>query len=172
MTTQNERIHALETDVTVLHRDSALHTKILEKVEVNMDRTETGYEAISRATTVHDEKLKNQEKTNDRIEGSIQEVKENIKILDEKLDVQNDRRTLFLEKMKEDLLEKIEQSIDNRISKVIGKDREHIDNSDRKQYKVFKYIVDNWKYIIFIVAMLVGLVFNKWTLLTSIMTSI
>lgn len=159
-----ERIHALETSVTVLNKDSDIHTRTLEKIDDVIDRAETHIEAINRSISTYDEKLRSQEKTNDRIEDSMKDLQSYIKELEEKLEDQHERRMLFLEEMKKDLIVRI----DSVTIKQINHDTE-ISKKEKESFKIYKFLVDNWKTFLFVVAILGGLMFNKWGLLTSLL---
>jgi hypothetical protein len=146
-----ERIHSLETDVTVLHRDSALHTKTLEKVEDVIDRLETHNEALSRTVSVYDEKFKNQERLHERLEMAMEK-------LEIKLDEHEGRMKAVLEVTKKEIIESVKPQRE-----------EHIPKRDLYRFKIFKFFIDNWKVFAYIVAFLAGIMFHKWGLLASLL---
>lgn len=154
-----ERIHHLETETTVLNRDSAGHTKALEKIEDVIDRAETHIEALNRTIIIYDERLRAQEKFNDRVEIGLKELNQKLDNfmveMDEKINNHEEQRKLYLEKLRGDIIEQL------RVNAVKP--------DDDNKFKIFRFLVDNWKYIAFAVAILGGLVFHKWGLLTTIL---
>lgn len=159
-----ERIHTLEITTTVLNRDSASHTKALEKIEDVIDRAETHIEALNRTNISYDERLRAQEKFNERIEISIKELNQkldNFMIeMEEKINTQDEQRKAYLELLRVDIITQIQASASKPVV---------VDPKDDGKLKVFKFLVDNWKYIAFAVAILGGLMFHKWGLLTSLL---
>lgn len=154
-----ERIHKLETHTAILSRDSDGQTKALEKMEDVIDRAETHIEALNRTIIIYDERLRQQEKFNERLEIGLKEM--NMKLdnfmveMDEKINTQEEKRQEFLNNFKLEIITEIKNNVP--AEKVDGK------------IKIFKFIVDNWKYIGFAVAILGGLMFHKWGLLTTIL---
>jgi len=159
-----ERIHHLETETTVLNRDSAGHTKALEKIEGVIDRAETHIEALNRTIIIYDERLRAQEKFNDRVEVSLKELNQkldNFMIeMEEKINSQDEQRREYLEQLRSDIITQIQANAPKPVV---------VDPKDDGKFKVFKFLIDNWKYIGFAVAILGGLMFHKWGLLTTIL---
>lgn len=156
-----ERIHHLETVTAVLDRDSIAQTKALEKMEDVMDRAETHIEALNHKFIISDERDRQQEKFNERLEVGLKDLNrklDNFMIdIDEKINNQEQKRTVFLENLKTEIITQLKVNA--------TKD----DPKDDGKFKVFKFLVDNWKYIAFAVAILGGLMFHKWGLLTSLL---
>ena len=150
-----ERIHALETDVAILSRDSDLHTRTLEKIDFALDKIGMHVEAVSRAQNVLDEKFRSQEKINRTLEDSII-------ALELKLNTQEESRIEFLRSLKEDIIQRID-AVKPHIDNI------HKDHDIKTGFKIFKFFVDNWKFLLVIVAMIMGLVFNKWHLFSSLL---
>jgi len=159
-----ERIHTLETGVAVLSKDSSIQTKSLEKMEDVIDRAETHIEALNRNIIIYEDRLRTQEKINMNVEQSLKDINQKLDNfmveIEEKIDNQDEKRREFLEELKRDLISEIQASAPKP---------EIVDPKDDGKFKVFKFLVDNWKYIAFATAILGGLMFHKWGLLTSLL---
>lgn len=156
-----ERIHHLETKTAILSRDSDGQTKALEKMDDVIDRTETHIEALNRSIIIYDERLRLQERTNERVEIALKELDQKLENfmteMEEKIDNHEEKREVFLNNLKTEIITQIKSNVAAENPKDDGK------------FKIFKFLVDNWKYIAFAVAILGGLVFHKWGLLTTIL---
>ena len=161
--TDLERFHGIETDVIVLQKDSDLHTKILEKMEVNIDRAETHYEAINRIISTYDERLRHQDKINERFEKAVGDLQfkfeSSIKEIEIKMDDHEQRKIRFLEDLKKDLIEKIDHV------------KLHNDDPNKNRIKVLSFFFDNWKFFAVIAAIILGITYNKWGFLISLLWS-
>lgn len=160
-----ERIHHLETKTAILDRDSTGQTKALEKMEDVIDRAETHIEALNRTIIIYDERLRAQEHFNNRIESSLKELNQKLDNfmveMDEKIDDHEEKRKDYLQKLRDDIILQLQANA--------KKDVVVVDPKDDGKFKIFKFLVDNWKYIGFAVAILGGLLFHKWGLLTAIL---
>jgi len=149
-----QRIHQLEIKVAVLEKDSLIHTKALEKMEIVMDRSEAHIEALNRNMLLYEERGRTQIKTNET-------AAETIKELDEKIEDFQLKQFEYLATIKSEIVDQIKELKET----IPGS----IESEDKKKFKIFRFLVDNWKYIAFAVAIFVALMFNKWGLLTSLL---
>jgi len=163
-----ERIHGLETKVVILEKDSLLHTKVLEKTEHTLDRSEAHLEAINRIVLVNEERLKNQERFNEKLEISLNLLNERMNNFandfDDKMNVHEKKEFDYLVKLRNDIV--------NKIGTNVPKAEVHeIHADDKVAFNVFKFFIHNWKFFVVMVALVSGLLFNKWSLLASLLSS-
>lgn len=152
-----ERIHKLEIITTVLEKDSNIQTRSLEKIEDVIDRAETHVEALNRQIIIYEDRLRNQERVNERVEDTLKEIDQKLENfmmeMEQKINDHEEKRMEFLADLKEEIITQIKAKNDGP-------------SKDDKQFKIYRFLVDNWKYIAFAVAILGGLMFHKWGVLS------
>lgn len=160
-----ERIHKLEITTTVLARDSEIQTRSLEKIEDVIDRAETHVEALNRQIIIYEDRLRNQERLNERVDESLKEIDQKLENfmteMELKINDAEEKRMEFLADLKEEIITQIKAKSDTGSTA----------SKDDKQFKVYRFLVDNWKYIAFAVAIIGGLLFHKWGVLAWLLST-
>jgi hypothetical protein len=144
-----ERIHELEISVELLKRDSDQHTKMLEKMQVALERYVDVTDVNNSAIKVHDEKFKNQEKLNEDIK--------------EQLDEHEARTMERLDDLKKDLITHI-----NLVTTAAVDGVEKKESKEDPKIGFFKTIVENWKYLSIGAVVMAAVITHKWGLITAL----
>lgn len=160
----NERIHELETQVSLLEKDSQIHTKVIDKLDATVENIHDLAQAMHRMVSIHEERFKVQDRENLQLEELIDERREEaMKDTQQvKKSIEDSEKRILekFEELKKDLTEKID-----KLSQLPKKDE-----LDTK-LKFVKTIFENWKYIAFGIAFGVGVLTHKWGIFQNLFGS-
>jgi len=188
-----ERIHELETDTSLLKKETEIQNKILDKLDNTVESLHDLVEAMHRMLSIHEEKFKNQDRINSGFDSLIDERREqSIKAIEDLSERVNETETRIVEKINEiksDILKTAASVVETTaaVSKAAANATEVAEkaartaaetktaietnmNSSKKKitFDTLRDIFFTWKYIIIGLLCATAIVTGKWKFIESL----
>ena len=166
--TNQDKLQRIDTDVSLLKKDSEITTKVLDKLDTTVEGLHDLAQAMHRMVSIHEEKFKNLEKESAQVQNLIEERRhdaiDDITRVSKSIEDSEKRLLLKFDELKEELNEKFET-----LHKMVpGKNEKQ---ELETKLKIAKVIFDNWKYIAFVIAFFIGVITHKWGWFTNLFSA-
>jgi hypothetical protein len=153
----NEKIHAIDRDVSVLTKDNEIQTKLMEKFDRQLDILTDLAQAMNRSVSIHTEKWLVQDRANDYTKELITERRTEAR---DALALVEDR----LEEKYANIIEKLEHVY----TSVTNKPMPSAPVEKKGLNVVIDFVLNNWKIFAFGLTFGAGIFTHKWGLFAAL----